>query len=102
VKRTVTLFSLAVAVGFACKSTTNVTLHGSVHDYRGQPVGGASVTGKFRGQGSLAMTNATGHFELNVDPGTYITATKADMPGSVTVGPERDQTVVITMAQMPK
>jgi hypothetical protein len=113
---------LALTTGFTCKNSTDrfpivanlpaqlqkpathvtVKLHGSVHDYREQPVADAVVTGMVDGQSRSVRTDGTGHFELNVDPGTYITASKADMYGSVTVGPERDQTVVIKMAQMPK
>jgi hypothetical protein len=78
-----------------------VTVHGAVHDYSDSPVADAAVRGEIGERSVSVTTGSDGHFDIIVGAGTRLSATKGDMLGSVTVGADLDQTLVIKMAQMP-
>jgi hypothetical protein len=78
-----------------------VLVRGSVLDYGRRPAAGARVSGAGRTGGVSVETDGRGQFLLRVSAGTYLSATKGDMYGSVVVGDAAEQTVVIVMAQMP-
>jgi hypothetical protein len=78
-----------------------VTVHGAVLDYAGRPVAAAAVRGSLGERSVSVETRSDGHFDIIVGARTHVTASQGDMSGSVKVGAELDQTVVIKMAQMP-
>lgn len=93
--------SSAPGAAKAAGAPVTVTVHGTVHDYAGRPVANASVRGTAGERAVSVQTNKDGRFDIVVGAGTPLSASEGDLYGSITLGTQREQTLVIRLAQMP-
>jgi hypothetical protein len=83
------------------EAARTVLVRGVVLDYARRPAAGARVSGAGGSGWVSAVTDGRGQFVLRVSAGSYLSASKSDMMGSIVVGDAAEQDVVVVMRQMP-